>query len=189
MTGDFDSSATEGPVAPERSPPAERFLQLYAEHHERLLAHIFSLLPNEQDARDVFQKTSLVLWRKFDQFQEEADFLAWACGIAYYEVRNFLRVAGRNRLCFNDELLNTLSAERLQRRQHSDRRAQVLTECIEKLSQADRDLVHQIYATGRAVKDLADEVGRAVQTVYNRLNLIRRRLLTCVQRSLAQQGE
>lgn len=189
MTRDIDQSAAEGTAAPERSPPAERFLRLYAEHHERLLAHIFCLLPNEQDARDVFQKTSLVLWRKFDQFQEEADFLAWACGIAYYEVRNFLRVAGRDRLRFNDELLKILSEERIERRRHSDRRAQLLTECIQKLSPTDRDLVHQVYGSGRSVKELAEEIGRAVQTVYNRLNLIRRRLLMCVQRSLAEQGE
>ena len=170
-------------------PTAELFLQHFAEHHERLLAHIFSLLPHEQDARDVFQKTSLVLWRKFDQFREEGDFLAWACGIAYYEVRNFLRVAGRDRLRFNDDLLKILSEERLKRHERSDRRAQLLVECIKKLRSSDRDLVHEVYSGGRSVKELADQLGRAVQTVYNRLNLIRRRLFTCVQRSFAEQGD
>ena len=49
-----------------------------------------ALLPNEQDAQDVFQRTSLVLWQKFDQFDSDRDFLPWACGVAHYEVRNFL---------------------------------------------------------------------------------------------------
>jgi len=189
MTQGSDVPEADGPAAFERMPRAEQFLEHFAKHHERILAHIFSLLPNEQDARDVFQKTSLVLWRKFDQFVPDGDFFAWACGIAYYEVRNFLRMAGRERLQFSDELLQTLSEERLRRRQPSDPRAQLLVECIQKLSRKERELIHQVYACERSVKELAEQTGRAVQTVYNRLNLIRRKLLVCMQRGLAEQGD
>ena len=189
MTHQPEEFPGEEPLSTGQPSRAEQFLEHFAEHHERILAHIFSLLPNEQDAHDVFQTTSLVLWRKFDQFSPDGDFLAWACGVAYYEVRNFFRVAGRDRLRFGDNLLKTLSEERLTRHHRSDRRARALAECIKRLSDAERELIHQVYGGQQSVKDLAGQVGRAVQTVYNRLNLIRRKLLACVERSLAEQGD
>jgi RNA polymerase sigma-70 factor (ECF subfamily) len=186
---DGDPLASTDVFASAESDRAERFVQYYAQHHTRILAHIFALLRNEQDAEDVFQQTSLVLWRKFDQFKpEEGDFLAWACGVAHYEVRNFLRVAGRDRLRFHDDLLATLSEEQLERREESDQRARALAECMKKLSEADRKLVRRAYSGEQTIKQLADHVGRAVQTVYNRLNLIRRKLFECVERTLAEKG-
>jgi RNA polymerase sigma-70 factor (ECF subfamily) len=166
----------------------ERFLEHFAEHHQRILAHIFSLLPNQQDANDVFQKTSLVLWRKFDCFDEDRDFLAWACGVAHYEVRNFLRVAGRDRLRFNDELLKTLSDRQLRRSRRSQRRAEALAECVDRLARDQRELVREAYGGQQTIKQIAERIGRAPQTVYNRLNRIRRRLTECVEWRLAQSG-
>jgi RNA polymerase sigma-70 factor (ECF subfamily) len=167
---------------------AEQFLAHFAQHHQRILAYIFSLLHNEQDAQDVFQKTSLILWRKYEQFEPESDFLAWACGVAYYEVRNFFRVAGRSRLRFNDELLRTLADQRQTQHERSNRRAAALGQCVERLSPSDRQLVDQAYGGQQSIQQLAEQLGRAVQTIYNRLNLIRRRLFECVERSLAEQG-
>lgn len=176
----------EAPLGP--LTPAEQFLEHFAQHHQRVLAYIFSLLPNEQDAQDVFQKTSLVLWRKYGQFDPEGDFLAWACGVAYYEVRNFLRIAGRSRLRFNDELLKTLADERQARHERSDRRALALGDCIRKLSPSDRHLIDHAYQGNQTIHQLAEHLQRAAQTIYNRLNLIRRRLFECVERSLAEHG-
>ncbi len=50
----------------------ERFVSLFAQVHDNLFAYIFSLLPHWPDAEDVFQQTSLVLWRKFGSFQPAA---------------------------------------------------------------------------------------------------------------------
>ena len=62
--------------------PTEAFLKEFAPHHDRLFAYLFSLLPHRPDAEDVFQRTSLILWQKFDQWTPGSDFLAWACGLA-----------------------------------------------------------------------------------------------------------
>ena len=76
-----------------------------AQDRDRILAYIQSLLPHRADAEDVFQRCSIVLWRKFHDFDVQQEFLPWACGVAFYEVRNFLRVAARDRLQFNDTLI------------------------------------------------------------------------------------
>lgn len=58
--------------------------------------------------------------------------------------------------------------------------------CVEKLDPASRDLVDAIYTRGIEVGALAREQGRAAQTLYNKLNFIRRALAECVQRQLAE---
>ena len=45
-----------------------------------------ALVPNVFDADEVFQDTSITLWKKFDQYRPDLDFRAWACRIAYYKV-------------------------------------------------------------------------------------------------------
>src|SRR3954447_10189113 len=69
-----------------------------------LFGYIYSLVRDLDDADDLFQQTSLVLWDKFEQFDPSRSFVGWACGVARYEVLNFLRARIRHRLYFSDEL-------------------------------------------------------------------------------------
>jgi len=162
------------------------FLEQFTQHHERIFGYIFSLVHNEQDARDIFQKVSLLLWQKFETFDQEADFFSWACGVAYNEVRNYFRTSSRNRLCFNQELLDTLATERDDDDEDSDNRLEILRDCLSQLPQHERDLLMEVYAEGRSIREIAERRGKAAQTLYNRLNLIRRKLFNEVQQALAE---
>ena len=166
----------------------ETFLQFFTQNHKRIRAYIFALLHNREGAEDVFQSTTLALWRKFEQFNPEGDFLAWACSFAYLEVRNHFRTASRDRLRFNDELLKTLADERLQREQRTRRRSAALEQCIKKLPKRDRELVEEAYNGRQTIKELAAQRERAVQTLYNRLNFIRQTLFGCVEKKLVGEG-
>jgi len=159
--------------------PTEAFLKEFALHHDRLFAYLFSLLPHRPDAEDVFQRTSLILWQKFDQWEPSTDFLAWACGVAFYEVRNFIRVASRDRLRFGEALLETLSKERTAALKQRDDRVAALQECLKKLDQGERELLQRAYVDEESIRELARRDGRAAQTLYNRLNLLRKQLLQC----------
>ena len=159
--------------------PTEAFLKEFAPHHDRLFAYLFSLLPHRPDAEDVFQRTSLILWQKFDQWQPGTDFLAWACGVAFYEARNFIRVASRDRLRFSDALLDTLAQERAATLRRRDDRVAALQECLKKLDQGERELLQKAYVDEESIRELARRDGQAAQTLYNRLNLVRKQLLRC----------
>jgi RNA polymerase sigma-70 factor (ECF subfamily) len=159
--------------------PTEAFLKEFAPHHDRLFAYLFSLLPQRADAEDVFQRTSVILWQKFDQWEPGTDFLAWACGVAFYEARNFIRVASRDRLRFSDALLDTLAKERAATLRRRDDRVAALQECLQKLDQGERELLQKAYVDEESIRELARRDGRAAQTLYNRLNLVRKRLLQC----------
>lgn len=159
----------------------EQFLTLFAQYHERLFRYVFSLIPNYQDAEDVFQRASLVLWRKFDQLRPDGDFFAWACKVAYFEVRNHRRTYARDRHFFSEELMATLADERAAAPHTAPRQMALLRDCMKGLSQSQRELVEKAYAGGQSIGQVAEELGRAVQTVYNRLYRIRRILFDCVQ--------
>lgn len=167
----------------------EVFLQHFMQDRDRILAYVQSLLPHRADAEDVFQRCSVVLWRKFDDFDSQREFLPWACGVAFYEVRNFLRVSARDRLQFGDQLIEQLAERRLQSVQQVDRRLEALRGCLNGLKEEDRDLVHAAYDESTPLSEFAESSGRARQTLYNRLTIVRRRLLECVQHKLSAEGE
>lgn len=166
----------------------EEFLQLFSRDRERLSAYIYSLLPNQADAEDVFQRCSLLLWRKFSEFERDRSFLAWACGVGFYEVRNFLRSVQRDRLQFNSELMSQLADRRLEELEHAADLLPALRSCVERLSKSQRELVSVAYGQAESIKDYAASQGQPLQTLYNQLGRIRRQLLNCVQQKLATES-
>ena len=164
----------------------EAYVRLLNNSRRRLLGYLLSLLGNWHDAEDVLQRASMTMWRRFETFEPGTDFMAWASTVAFYEAKNFQRVAARSRLHFDDELLNTLAAERLDDLWHLDERFDALEHCVGKLDLANRKLVEAVYGNDADIVALAAQVGRAPQTLYNRLNVIRLALADCVERRISE---
>ncbi|MEY4813120.1 MAG: hypothetical protein RLZZ162_193 [Verrucomicrobiota bacterium] len=179
---DHAPSDHPAPLTPERQ---EEFVRLLNGTHAMLLRYVLSLVANRHDAEDVLQRASVVMWKRFGTFESGTDFVAWATTIAFYEVKNFQRVTGRSRLDFDDDLMQTLAAERAQHVLRWSPRMEALEVCVEKLDPAQRKLVEKIYTQGIDVGEVARQQGRAPQTIYNQLNFIRRALTECVERRLA----
>jgi len=164
----------------------ERFVRLLNAAHDRLVAYLASLLGNRHDAEDVFQQASVTMWRRFDTFEPGTNFDAWATKVAFYESREFRRLKARERFQFSDTLLETLAAERLPDLEHTDARMAALEHCLGKLDDSGRTLVEAAYFEEGNVITLAAQLGRAPQTLYNKLNLLRRALAECIERRLAE---
>ncbi len=156
--------------------------------HGRLLGYLRGLLGRRQDAEDVLQRASVLMWQKFGAFEEGTDFTAWASTICFYEAKNFLRLAARSPLHFDDDLLQTLSTERLEDLPTREQRITALEGCFGRLGEAEQRLVQAAYLErGRGIGALAAEMQRAPQTLYNKLNHLRRLLAECVQRKLQEE--
>jgi len=169
----------------------ERFVSLFARIHDNLFSYIFSLLPHWSDAEDVFQQTSLILWRKFGEFRDtdkDGEFLTWACRVAFFEVKNFRRTAGRDRLTFDNDLVERLAGQCEISPQRTSRRRDFLMDCIAKLTEKQRELLTLAYGNESSIRQLAEQMNRSPQTVYNRLNMIRRSLFECVEEAARQSG-
>lgn len=166
----------------------EEFLALFTGERERLFRYIFSLLPNHADAEDVFQRCSLILWRKFSEFDRERSFFSWSCGIALHEIRNFLRSSHRQKLTFDSELVTQLSDQRLTDLESTEDNMRYLANCLERLPHADRELVQVAYDGTTTLKKFSRTSGQALQTLYNRLGRLRRQLLDCVRKKATLEG-
>jgi RNA polymerase sigma-70 factor (ECF subfamily) len=161
------------------------FAERLRTHQVQVFSYIYSLVRNLDDADDLFQQTSLALWNKYDQFDRSRSFVAWACGIARFEVSNFLRSRSRQRLYFSDDLSLLLidAQESLEADRVEDRR-EALAGCVKKLRQGDQRLIEACYGEESRVPEVAREWGRSSQSIHNSLKRIRRSLFECVRRSL-----
>jgi RNA polymerase sigma-70 factor (ECF subfamily) len=63
-----------------------------------------------------------------------------------------------------------------------------LTVCVQKLSQADRELLQRRYEFDAKPQQIADQIGRPVNSVYKGLQRIRAALMVCVERVLRAEG-
>jgi RNA polymerase sigma-70 factor (ECF subfamily) len=165
------------------------FADLLRRDQSRLFGYIHSLVRDLNDADDLFQQTTLILWKKFGEFDRQRSFFAWACGVARLEISNFLRSRGRQRLYFSDDLSLLLveAQAELTDRELEDRR-DALARCIEHLRPSDRTLLAECYGDEEGVHGAAGRRGRSTQSVYNSLRRIRRALFECIARTLAQES-
>ena len=86
------------------------FVRQMANVQRGLYAYILQMLPNRADADDVLQRANLVMWTKREELVEGSNFVAWAARIAYFEVLTWRKQAARNRLCFDNLLVERLCA-------------------------------------------------------------------------------
>jgi RNA polymerase sigma-70 factor (ECF subfamily) len=181
---------TKEPTVSDEQARKLEFAEHLRAHQSLLFGYIHALLHNLNDADDLFQQTTLVLWKKFDQYDRRRSFLSWSCGVARFEIANFLRGRGRQRLYFTDEL-NLLLIEAQQEIKHDEleERRQALINCTAKLRASDRQLLEDCYCDSNGVTEVARRHGRSPQSVYNSLRRIRRALFECIRRTLAQQSE
>ena len=176
------------PLVPEPDRTSE-FLALFTAHDRGLRKYILTLLGDADSAQEVFQETSATLWQKFGEFEPGSNFFAWACRIAYFEVLEFRRSRRRQRLTFNEGLLETLSRDVPERDGVLQFRRTALPDCMERLPAADRELIEQRYAGGETVLAIAQRIGRPARTLYKALGRIRRTLMKCIDDTLTETGK
>jgi RNA polymerase sigma-70 factor (ECF subfamily) len=163
------------------------FLDYFLKARRRIFAYIYTLLPNAVDAEDVLQEVSKLLWEKFDEGNPPDDFVAWACRIANYKVREHRRSQRRWQCMFSDAMCQRLAAtidEQQSAELFLDQRQEALAGCLAKLAATDRALLTERFREGASVRSVAEAFGRTTDAVYKILARIRERLHDCVERTL-----
>jgi RNA polymerase sigma-70 factor, ECF subfamily len=164
----------------------EQFMALYSGHQRRLYLYTMTLLPASVDAEDVLQEANLVLWRKFDQYEPDSNFFAWACQIIRYEVLKYREKHTRTARLLDPDVFDRLAEVAVTQMEHLDefhRRA--LVDCMERLSLGDRDLMSKRYSEAMQVRTIAAALNRSPNAVSKSLGRIRRLLLDCINNDSA----
>lgn len=169
----------------------EAFLWLYTKFERNLRAFAASLLPTWEGVDEVMQESSIVLWKKFSQFDQSAEdgFLDWAFMIARYEVLKYRRRRATDRLRFSDDVFDLLAVTAESVTATQDDRLRLLRECVASLEQAQLELAKAVYEDGVAINVVAKRTGRSPTGLYKALARIRNRLADCVQSKLASAAE
>ena len=118
------------------------FAERLRTHQVQIFSFIYSMVRNLDDADDLFQQTSLAMWNKYDQYDPSRSFAAWACGVARFEVSNFIRARSRQRLYFSDDLSLLLAeAHGSLEEDRVEECREALSGCVKKLRARDQQLV------------------------------------------------
>ena len=163
-------------------PESDDFVRLMTEHQGRLFGYILSLLGDPDPANDVLQETNVVLWRDSREFRPGTNFKAWAFRVAHFQVMAYRQRQIRDRLVFEDDLLEVLAFGAREADESYDARQRMLTGCLEKLAAPQREMVRRRYAEGHSLQALADERGMTANAVTQALFRIRQSLMHCVAR-------
>jgi RNA polymerase sigma-70 factor (ECF subfamily) len=146
------------------------------------------LLVRSSDVEDVLQEVNSVLWEKAEEFRPGSDFWAWASQIARFKALNHIRKTSRDRLVFDDKLLNELADLAHERLTQMDHRREALEGCLNDLPPPQRQLIDLRYAGGHAIEAIAEMIGRPQASIRQTLYRVRQILLACIESKLQSEG-
>ncbi|MGC4016977.1 MAG: sigma-70 family RNA polymerase sigma factor [Luteolibacter sp.] len=161
--------------------PSTSFVSLITRHQGDVWAFILTLMPGHADAKDVLQKTNVVLWQKRDDFTMGTNFKSWALTCARFTVMDHLKRMKSDKMrYFDDSLLETMADEASHRPGNADLRLEVLEGCLQKLRPQERELVEFRYSSEGGLDEFATKVGRSVSALSVSLHRLRTQLRKCI---------
>lgn len=161
------------------------FFRYFAENQGEIFSYILTLVPASADAEDIFQETSSVLWRKFEEFKPGTSFSAWGCKIAWYIILEHRRQSARSPIRYSSETLNLLSESYSASRKDKKVRLDYLSGCLKSLSDKERLLVQMRYNQALSINEMAQRFGKSINMIYKSLAKMHYFLFECVRRNMA----
>ena len=159
----------------------ERLVTLISVNQDDLFRYVFSLLPHNEDARDVLQEALMAITDKFDEYDSSRPFLPWACKFAYNKVLQHRDQNPRRVRFFVTEVLELLAVDRDAQAHVLQSRLAALDDCMDKLPPADRALLRGRYFAKRPFNDLGVQFRQSQRTLLRNLQRLRRWLNECVE--------
>ncbi|MEY3175146.1 MAG: hypothetical protein RLZZ436_3060 [Planctomycetota bacterium] len=168
--------------------PDEEFVRLFTQAQRALYLSILPLVHSPADAEEILQEANIVILSKWSQFTPGSNFLAWCRAIARLEVFRFRRRNFHRVQLLDDDVMQLIADKIEDEPIDAERDRKILVECLGKLREQDRDLIRRRYAAGATGDQVANQLGRPANSVYQSLGRIRRMLLDCMRRRLAAGG-
>ncbi len=180
MTDQFEHCQGE-----DRTDLGDQFLKLFLKHQLQLYSYIISLVPNVNDAQDIFQETTTVMWKKFPSFETGTNFIAWSTRIAHLNVLQYYRKQHNQKLVFDSDTLESVMGTMMQRIDRTHDHIDALKQCVDGLPADQKYVVKLKYEKRIPIRDIAIQVDRTASSVYKTLTRIHLRLQRRIQMRLA----
>lgn len=164
-----------------------RFVSLLVPNQKRIQAFILTLVPNVNNAEDIYQETLSTMWDKFSTFEKGTDFVAWGVTIAKYKVLEFRAKQQKNKVQFTDKIYGMLESVATSNMSIANDRLDALKNCVHKLSAKEKELLKMRYSLDLSFRKMSLRVGKTSPAIYRIMASIHSKLALCV-RSVVHQG-
>ena len=166
----------------------ERFMRLWTDAQPAVANYVHALMRDHTAAKDVLQETALVVFRKFGEYDGERPFVAWALGMAKFQVMGWHRDHGRSRLVFDEAVVEGITAQWAELAPSVSDREVALQTCMEKLTARARQMVRWRYYEDQTAEQIGKRLQTPGPTVRVTLQRIREQLRDCVERQTEMKG-
>jgi len=166
----------------------ERMTRHWLEAEQSVRAYVAGAVRSFVDREDLLQQVALTIARRFDEFDEQRPFLAWALWIAKSRVIDFYRSQNRHQQFLSDFLLDKYADTLVQRQEVISRRREALEHCLEKLPDRSRALIRFKYQDGLRIEQIAETIRSTSASVRVALYRVRNALAECIQGRLASES-
>ena len=166
----------------------ERFMRLWTTAQPAVANFVHALVRDHGAAKDVMQETALVIFRRFAEYDGQRPFLAWALGIARFQVMGLQRDSARSLVAFDDDVLAKFTDTWAEMAPGVSDRSAALQSCIERLAAHARRLVQLRYFEDLNAEQIAQRLGGNGAAVRVTLQRIREQLRACIERQIETEG-
>jgi RNA polymerase sigma-70 factor, ECF subfamily len=167
----------------------EDFIRLFMPLQGELLGYVLARGVPISDAEDVLQNAACIVLAKISAYEHGTNFRAWSYAILRNEVSNHLKKNRRRLLSLSNEAVAHFESMVVAQPDAQSAPLTRLNQCLQKLQKKMRDLIRLRYESGMSVQEIADEVGRPVDSVYVTLSRLRKALTDCVGREPVVDGD
>jgi RNA polymerase sigma-70 factor (ECF subfamily) len=154
---------------------------LFVQYSADLRGYILALLPDLSLADDVLQETFLTVSRKAASFKLDTNFLAWACAIARFKVKEAARSRSPRLQTLSDEVIDALCASEPPQETDDNQRLLLVDQCLEQLPKHTRRAFELRYEQAHSAPEVARRLGWTTESAYVILHRARTVLRNCVE--------
>ena len=159
-----------------------RFLELFLKEESLLRAFLLSATGSAEATDDLLQSTAAALLDKWDSYDPERPFRAWAIGIVRLEVLKWRQQLARSREVLSEDAMLLLAEAAIEHAPDMKPMDSLLLECIGELREEHRGALNMRYGLGLRIADIAGQIGKSVAAVEMILSRLRRILRDCIGR-------
>lgn len=169
-----------------------RFTQLWMRAQPVVAAYLTSVggAAGTASVDDLLQEIALAVFERFESYDPQRPFTAWALGVARKKLLMRWRTEGRSPVVARDpELMETLGEIAAQMSDPLDARQAAMRECVRQLEGRSWELVQMRYDAGLTPLQIAEHLKLTATHVRVVLTRIRAALRDCIRRRVAAAGE
>ncbi|MGD8572932.1 MAG: sigma-70 family RNA polymerase sigma factor [Gammaproteobacteria bacterium] len=154
--------------------------QFFQRHHQSVYMFAMRRLNESADAADVLNDVMLQVWRNAGKFAGRSKVTTWLLGIANHKILDIYRRRGRASFDELDDSIEDENADDAESDIALAQDADMVKHCMDKLTEAHRQVVHLAFYEDMAYPDIAQVLECPPGTVKTRMMHAKKNLKRCL---------